>query len=64
MVVVTGASGFIGSRLTTHLLENNIVYAIARRSRRSALIHHHINLKSQVVWISFFTWPGTSIFKI
>jgi nucleoside-diphosphate-sugar epimerase len=43
-IVITGASGFIGSYLIDYLKEDFIIFAIARRSRKEANIPYHPNL--------------------
>lgn len=43
-LVVTGASGFIGSHVIDYLKEDFIIFAIARRSRKEANITYHPNL--------------------
>lgn len=44
VVIVTGASGFIGSYLVNFLKDKHQVYAIARRSQNAARIQPHPNL--------------------
>lgn len=43
-IVITGASGFIGSYVLDYLKEDFIIFAIARRSRKEANIPYHPNL--------------------
>ncbi|MBK9098525.1 MAG: NAD(P)-dependent oxidoreductase [bacterium] len=43
-IVITGASGFIGSYIIDYLKEDYIIFAIARRSRKEANIPYHPNL--------------------
>lgn len=43
-IVITGASGFIGSYLIDYLKEDFKIFAIARRSRKEANIPYHPNL--------------------
>ena len=43
-LVVTGASGFIGSYVIDFLKEEFLIFAIARRSRKEANIPYHPNL--------------------
>ena len=43
-IVITGASGFIGSYVLDYLIEDFIIFAIARRSRKEANIPYHPNL--------------------
>jgi len=43
-IVITGASGFIGSYIIDYLKEEYIIFAIARRSRKEANIPYHPNL--------------------
>jgi nucleoside-diphosphate-sugar epimerase len=43
-IVVTGASGFIGSYIIDYLKEDYRIFAIARRSRKEANIPYHPNL--------------------
>lgn len=43
-ILVTGASGFIGSYLIDYFKEDYKIYAIARRSRKEASIPYHPNL--------------------
>lgn len=43
-IILTGASGFIGSYLTDFLKEDFLIIAIARRSRKEANIPYHPNL--------------------
>ena len=43
-LVVTGASGFIGSYIIDFLKEDFLIFAIARRSRKEANIPYHPNL--------------------
>ena len=43
-IVITGASGFIGSYVIDFLKEEYIIFAIARRSRKEANIPYHPNL--------------------
>ena len=44
-IVITGASGFIGSYLVDYLKEDFRIFAIARRSRKEANIPYHPNLQ-------------------
>jgi len=43
-IVITGASGFIGSYLIDHIKDDFIIFAIARRARKEANIPFHPNL--------------------
>jgi nucleoside-diphosphate-sugar epimerase len=43
-IVITGASGFIGSYIIDYLKEDFLIFAIARRSRKEANIPYHPNL--------------------
>ena len=43
-IVLTGASGFIGSYIIDYITEEFIIFAIARRSRKEANIPYHPNL--------------------
>jgi len=43
-IVITGASGFIGSYLIDYIKEDFTIFAIARRSRKEANIPYHPNL--------------------
>jgi nucleoside-diphosphate-sugar epimerase len=43
-IVITGASGFIGSNILDFLKDEYIIFAIARRSRKEANIPYHPNL--------------------
>ncbi|MFZ1519904.1 MAG: NAD(P)-dependent oxidoreductase [Ignavibacteriaceae bacterium] len=43
-IVITGASGFIGSYLIDYIKEDFKIFAIARRSRKEANIPYHQNL--------------------
>lgn len=43
-IVITGASGFIGSYLIDYIKEDFKIFAIARRSRKEANIPYHPNL--------------------
>jgi nucleoside-diphosphate-sugar epimerase len=43
-IVITGASGFIGSYLIDHIKDDFIIFAIARRARKEANIPYHPNL--------------------
>lgn len=43
-IVITGASGFIGSYIIDYIKEEYIIFAIARRSRKEANIPYHPNL--------------------
>lgn len=43
-IVITGASGFIGSYIIDYLNDEYIIFAIARRSRKEANIPYHPNL--------------------
>jgi len=43
-IVITGASGFIGSYLIDYLKEEFIIFGVARRSRKEANIPYHPNL--------------------
>ena len=44
-IVITGASGFIGSYLIDYIKEDFTIFAIARRSRKEANIPYHPNLQ-------------------
>jgi nucleoside-diphosphate-sugar epimerase len=46
-ILVTGASGFIGSYIIDYFKENYLVYGLARRSRKEANIPYHKN----IMWI-------------
>ncbi len=43
-IVITGASGFIGSYLIDYLKDDFTIFAVARRSRKEANINYHPNL--------------------
>jgi nucleoside-diphosphate-sugar epimerase len=43
-ILITGASGFVGSHLIEMMIENFTVYAIARRSIKESNISYHRNL--------------------
>lgn len=43
-LVITGASGFIGSYIIDYLKDDFLIFAIARRSRKEANIPYHPNL--------------------
>lgn len=43
-IIITGASGFIGSHLVSNLIDNYRIYAIARRSLNESQISYHPNL--------------------
>lgn len=43
-IVITGASGFIGSYVLDYLKEDFLIFAVARRSRKEANIPYHPNL--------------------
>lgn len=43
-IVITGASGFIGSYLIDFIKDDYTIFAIARRSRKEANINYHPNL--------------------
>ncbi|MCZ7608970.1 MAG: NAD(P)-dependent oxidoreductase [Ignavibacterium sp.] len=43
-IVITGASGFVGSNMIEFLKEEYLIFAIARRSRKEANIPYHPNL--------------------
>ena len=43
-LVITGASGFIGSYVIDYIKDDFIIFAIARRSRKEADIPYHPNL--------------------
>jgi len=44
-VLVTGASGFVGRYLITHLQEKYIIYAFARKTQQQARVPIHKNIK-------------------
>lgn len=44
VIVITGASGFVGRRLLEQWKEEAVIYAIARRSRKEADVPYHKNV--------------------
>jgi nucleoside-diphosphate-sugar epimerase len=56
-IVITGASGFIGSYLIDYIKEDFTIFAIARRSRKEANIPYHPNLQ----WLQCDISNGTTV---
>ncbi len=44
-ILITGASGFVGSYIIDYFREDCLIYGLARRSRKEANIPYHKNLK-------------------
>ena len=46
-ILVTGASGFIGSHFLNAIRDDFLIYAIARKSQKESGVPHHPN----IIWI-------------